>query len=194
MGIIFSRQSALTINRTINDRSRYRSSFLKNEHQIVIDRTFKINEDRNKISNTILSIVEESYPFEKINNIRWISQQIFHFVCANTTKNILNSNQQIYEGTQHIKIDGDGMKMFIDFYSFMYGSNGEMLKLRNFQTIKIRLIMGFGYVINDKITMRSNTAKILNTKKNCKTIVAGEFQEKSFTQKCFIDKNINIYQ
>ena len=50
--------------------------------EVAINRVCSISDGAKDISGLILSQVEESFPLQSDNNIKWIVQQIVHSICA----------------------------------------------------------------------------------------------------------------
>eukprot|EP00484_Ammonia_sp_Unknown_P004926 CAMPEP_0197068656 /NCGR_PEP_ID=MMETSP1384-20130603/188271_1 /TAXON_ID=29189 /ORGANISM="Ammonia sp." /LENGTH=178 /DNA_ID=CAMNT_0042506447 /DNA_START=1 /DNA_END=537 /DNA_ORIENTATION=+ len=155
--------SAAEVNKTVDRESGTKSSYLKREYyQIVIDRTYDFNDYPKEICGSIISVIEESFPFNEKNNVKWLVQQIVHLVCAARTGT--NPNIQIYRGTQFTSINGEKLKMKVDSYSFVYGVGGEWLSAGNIDKMKVRFVVGFRHTADSQSSMSPTTVAILEAK------------------------------
>ena len=117
--------------------------------QICINGDYKIKLKQKEMAGSLLSVIEDSFPIESENNVRWIIQQIIHGVTG-TYSGFPKPHDKVskYEQTI-IHFPGDYLKIDFHIQSYVYCNNGAFLKTTNWDKFMVRMVIGIKHEKTD---------------------------------------------
>eukprot|EP01084_Bolivina_argentea_P142980 251157_1 len=118
-------QAAMETLKTINDESSGTSRKLKHKNcQIVVNSCFNMTDYPQEVAGQLISNVEECVVLQGSNRL-WVSQQIVHAVSRARVG--LSPLERIARNNSASKVEGDGMDLEVEIYSFVYEKTGKKL-------------------------------------------------------------------